>query len=61
MPEEPRASVAEFASGTSWQPASSPAWMWMETFRTWSLMLHGSVFLTYNQQGGPRGAGKVES
>ena len=27
----------------------------------WDLMAHGALFLTYNQQGGPRGAGKVES
>ena len=27
----------------------------------WMLMAHGQLFLTYNQQGGPRGAGKVES
>ena len=24
-------------------------------------MTHGVIFLTYNQQGGPRGAGKAES
>jgi len=24
-------------------------------------MAHGTVFITYNQQGGPRGAGKAES
>jgi hypothetical protein len=27
----------------------------------WGLMAHGVVFLTYNQQGGPRGEGKAES
>lgn len=27
----------------------------------WDLMFHGTVFITYNQQGGPRGAGKAES
>ncbi|HXZ32766.1 MAG TPA: hypothetical protein VEH30_10830 [Terriglobales bacterium] len=27
----------------------------------WQLMLHGVVFVTYNQQGGPRGEGKAES
>jgi hypothetical protein len=27
----------------------------------WDLMVHGTVFATYNQQGGPRGAGKAES
>jgi hypothetical protein len=27
----------------------------------WDLMAHGVVFVDYNQQGGPRGAGKAES
>jgi len=48
-------------SGTSWQPASVPAhtWMWMRG--GWDLMAHGVIFIDYNQQGGPRGAGKAES
>jgi hypothetical protein len=48
-------------SGTSWQPASVPEQMWMIRRRGWDLMMHGQVFLTYNQQGGPRGEGKAES
>ncbi len=48
-------------SGTAWQPASvaAPAWMWMRG--GWELMAHGVIFAGYNQQGGPRGAGKAES
>src|SRR5437763_13017304 len=48
-------------SGTSWQPASvsGHAWMWMRS--NWTLMAHGAIFVDYNQQGGPRGAGKAES
>lgn len=48
-------------SGTSWQPASVTGheWMWMRG--GWELMAHGSIFIDYNQQGGPRGAGKAES
>ncbi len=48
-------------SGTSWQPASVSGheWMWMRG--GWQLMAHGVIFATYNQQGGPRGAGKAES
>src|ERR1700719_1566897 len=49
------------SSGTSWQPASVPETMWMITRGNWDLMVHGTVFITYNQQGGPRGAGKAES
>jgi hypothetical protein len=48
-------------SGTSWQPASvnGHEWMWMRG--GWELMAHGAIFIDYNQQGGPRGAGKAES
>src|SRR5450755_3929927 len=48
-------------SGTGWQPASVPAngWMWMRG--GWDVMAHGLIFADYNQQGGPRGAGKAES
>jgi len=48
-------------SGTGWQPASVPARIWMKKWGNWDLMAHGALFLTYNQQGGPRGAGKAES
>ena len=48
-------------SGTSWQPASVPGYFWMTSRGHWDLMAHGVVFLTYNQQGGPRGVGKAES
>ncbi|MGC2195427.1 MAG: hypothetical protein WA628_12190 [Terriglobales bacterium] len=48
-------------SGTGWQPASVPDHLWMTTRGSWDLMAHGVLFLTYNQQGGPRGAGKAES
>lgn len=48
-------------SGTGWQPASVAGheWMWMRN--GWELMAHGAIFVDYNQQGGPRGAGKAES
>jgi hypothetical protein len=49
------------SSGTGWQPAMTPAHLWMKSFRRWDLMAHGVVFLDYNQQGGPRGTGKAES
>jgi hypothetical protein len=35
--------------------------MWMAQIRSWDFMIHGNFFLTYNQQGGPRGVGKVQS
>jgi len=49
------------SSGTGWQPASLPHRQWMVSVGNWDLMAHGVVFLTYDQQGGPRGAGKAES
>ena len=49
------------SSGTSWQPASVPQYMWMTSRRNWDLMAHGVIFVTYNHQGGPRGAHKAES
>jgi hypothetical protein len=49
------------SSGTAWQPASVTEPMWMISRGGWELMFHGTVFITYNQQGGPRGEGKAES
>jgi hypothetical protein len=48
-------------SGTGWQPAATDTPMWMKTSHAWDLMIHGVLFADYNQQGGPRGAGKAES
>ena len=52
---------AHASSGTGWQPAATPANLWMKSFGGWDLMAHGVIFVDYNQQGGPRGAGKAES
>lgn len=48
-------------SGTGWQPSSVRGYEWMWMRGGWQLMAHGVIFLDYNQQGGPRGAGKAES
>ena len=48
-------------SGTAWQPASVRGYEWMWVRGGWELMAHGVIFADYNQQGGPRGAGKAES
>ena len=48
-------------SGTAWQPASVRGYEWMWMRGGWELMAHGVIFADYNQQGGPRGAGKAES
>jgi len=49
------------SSGTAWQPASVTSYEWMWMRRGWELMAHGTIFVDYNQQGGPRGEGKAES
>ena len=51
----------EFASGTAWQPQSTPENMWMLERGGWSFMIHGNLVAGYNQQGGPRGAGKAQA
>jgi hypothetical protein len=63
MGEAALSSIPSFhaSSGTAWQPASVPETMWMISPGGWELMLHYTVFITYNQQGGPRGEGKAES
>jgi hypothetical protein len=61
MPEMPDLPSPHAASGTGWQPASVPGHEWMIMRGGWELMAHGAIFLDYNQQSGPRGAGKAES
>lgn len=48
-------------SGTAWQPVTVAGHEWMWMHGGWMWMVHGQIFLDYNQQGGPRGAGKAES
>lgn len=55
------AEMESLGSGTMPKPASSPEHMWMTNAGAWDIMAHTNLFLTYNQQGGPRGVGKFES
>ena len=48
-------------SGTSIEPASIPIPMLMSQRNGWTLMLHGTAFITDIQQSGPRGADKFLS
>ncbi len=52
---------AHVSSGTGWQPAAVADHSWMKSLGGWEGMAHGEIFVDYNQQGGPRGAGKAES
>ena len=49
------------ASGTSWQPESSPHEGIMGMHGDWMTMLHGEVNLVYDRQGGTRGGDKAFS
>jgi hypothetical protein len=49
------------ASGTSWQPDSTPMEGVMGALGGWSTMLHGYAFGVYDNQGGPRGGDKAFS
>lgn len=48
-------SMTQDASGTSWQPASTPMQGLMWNYAAWNFMLQGDAFGVYDHQGGPRG------
>ena len=52
-------SMMRDASGTAWQPDSSPMWAIMGKRGDWSTMVHGYATLVYDNQGGPRGDEKT--
>lgn len=54
-------SHAQEASGTSWQPASSPVHALHKQHRDWRFMLHGFAHGIVNHEGGPRGDTKAFS
>jgi len=55
------AAMSQQASGTSWQPESSPLSAWRTRPGDWQVMLHGNLFMGFNHQAYPRGVGKAES
>jgi hypothetical protein len=54
-------SMMRDASGTAWQPDSTPMQGWNGELWGWSAMLHGYVTGVYDNQGGPRGGEKTFS
>lgn len=54
-------SMMRDASGTAWQPDSSPMPAIMGKTGEWSIMVHGFATLIYDDQGGPRGDSKTFS
>lgn len=55
------AALMQHASGTSVDPASAPHGMLMKNAGGWNLMFHGVLFITDEQQTGPRGGDKFFS
>jgi hypothetical protein len=56
-----RYSMMRDASGTSWQPDSTPMEGFSWASGGWTGMVHGYVDLVYDDQGGPRGGAKTFS
>lgn len=54
-------SMMREASGTSWQPDSTPMVGMQIPAGAWTMMLHGFATLSYDDQGGPRGDSKTFS
>lgn len=53
--------MGQMGSGTSWQPATTPMYMWYKSSGKWLIFFHGDMKLGVNSQGGPRGVTKFES
>ncbi len=53
--------MGQMGSGTAWQPATTPMYMWHKRAGEWVLMFHGDAKLGVNRQGGLRGITKFES
>lgn len=53
--------MGQMGSGTSWQPSTTPMYMWYKTAGKWLVFFHGDMKLGVNAQGGPRGVTKLES
>jgi hypothetical protein len=54
-------SMGQMGSGSSWQPSTTPMYMYVKVMDKWLLFIHGEAKLGVNSQGGPRGVTKFES
>jgi hypothetical protein len=53
--------MGQMGSGTSWQPATTPMYMWYKAAGKWLIFFHGDMKFGVNAQGGARGVTKLES
>lgn len=53
--------MGQMGSGTSWQPTTTPMYMWTKITDKWLVFIHGDAKLGVNAQGGLRGVTKLES
>ncbi len=53
--------MGQMGSGTSWQPSTTPMYMWSKVTDKWLLFIHADAKLGVNAQGGQRGVTKFES
>lgn len=61
LPDPVGVSMGRAGSGTSWIPDAVQLPGWHGTAGRWSVMLHGSAFLQYTHQSGPRGDSQLGS
>jgi hypothetical protein len=58
----PEAELAtDFGSGTSWQPAATQHFGWMQMRGSWTFSEHFNLFATFDREGGERSVAKFES
>lgn len=54
-------SMGQMGSGSSWQPSTTPMYMYTKVTDKWLLFIHGEAKMGVNSQGGQRGVTKFES
>lgn len=53
--------MGQMGSGSSWQPSTTPMYMYTKVKGKWIVFVHADAKLGVNSQGGPRGVAKFES
>jgi hypothetical protein len=53
--------MGQMGSGSSWQPSTTPMYMFTKVKGEWIVFIHADAKLGVNTQGGPRGVTKFES